>query len=105
MGVFSVAKLNIVCYSAKASYQIDRILNKLIEVFENPDNRLGLALEVVRLIAPLFENVTQKGYRLFHAIMQVPISTTYTQDQKLEAASVRTTQRTTQSVLALRALT
>ena len=41
----------------------------------------------MELITPLSENeISQKSYNLFHVIMQVPVSTAYTQEKKCQVS-------------------
>jgi len=78
------------CCSHECSHQINRIFDKLTEMFRNPthtNDEIDRALEVMELIGPLSENdISQKSYDLFHVIMQAPVSLAYTQEKKWEAS-------------------
>jgi hypothetical protein len=69
---------------------MDRIYEKLVTTFENTKatpNEIDHALEALRLIAPLSEDyIATKSYHLFHAVMEAPLSPTYTEEKKWEAS-------------------
>ena len=70
--------------------QLSRIFDKLTDTFKNPTptpEENDRALEAIELIAPLSENdIAQMSYQLFHVVMQAPVSLTYSQEKKWEAA-------------------
>jgi hypothetical protein len=59
-------------------------------VIQNPNStaeEIDRALEAMQLIAPLSENdIATKSYHLFHVVMQAPVTGTYTQEKKWQAA-------------------
>ena len=77
-------------YSRQVNPQIDKIFEKLTKTFENPASTLkevDLALEVVKLIAPLSNNdIAQKSYNLFNVVMQARVSPAYSQEKKWNAS-------------------
>ena len=77
-------------YSIGRNPQINRIYEKLTEMFGNPSptaEDIDCALESMELVAPLSENdVAQKSYNLFHVVMQAPVSPAYSQEKKWQAS-------------------
>ena len=86
-------------YSDKVNLQINGIYEKLVKTFTNltpttdeidrtsTADEVDRALEAMELIAPLSErDAAQKSYNLFRVVMKAPISATYTQQKKWEAA-------------------
>lgn len=70
--------------------QIDRIYDKLAETFlsTNPTaDDIDRALQAMALIAPFSQDqIATKSYHLFRVIMQAPISFSFSQEKKWEAA-------------------
>ena len=78
------------CCSRQFRSQICRIYRKLVTTFRSPNStfdEIDCALEALRLIAPLSENViATKSYDLFHVVMRAPVSPAYSNEKKWEAS-------------------
>ena len=78
------------CYSREVNPQINRIYQKLTEIFKKPSPttaEIDCALESMKLIVPLSEDsVAKKSYELFRVVMKAPVSSTYSQEKKWEAS-------------------
>jgi len=74
------------CYSHEISPQINRIYEKLTEMFKEPTStpeEISHAVTIIEFITPLAKNdATQGSYDLFRAIMRAPVSPTYSLEQK-----------------------
>ena len=70
--------------------QIDRIYEKIFATFTTPTPttiEIDRALEAMELIAPLcMVEIAAKNYRLFHVVMRTPVSASYSQEKKWQAA-------------------
>ena len=76
------------CCSLKFRSQINRIYEKLVEIFENLDltiDEMNRAIVAMELFAPLSEEIATKSYGLFHVIMQAQVHPTYA-ERKWEAS-------------------
>ena len=77
-------------YSHECSPQIARIYDKLTAAFgsANPTiDKIDCALEAMERIAPPYENnIAQKSYQLFHAVMQASVSVAYSPEKKWEVS-------------------
>ena len=81
----------IVLLHLKSRLQIQTILDALIATFQNSNltdpTDIDCALDVVELITALSEEeVATKSYELFYVIMEPPVPTVYTEEQKWKAA-------------------
>ncbi|KAF9790540.1 hypothetical protein BJ322DRAFT_1037101, partial [Thelephora terrestris] len=87
---FHVDDLLVIDKSFEQHKQVDRIYEKLVETFMNPNpttEDIDRALQTMELIAPTSENdIATKSYHLFHVVMQAPVSTAYTQEKKWQAS-------------------
>ena len=88
--VSSGMKLTHPVSSHEQNRQLGRIYTKLVETIQNANasnQEIYHALEAMDLIAPLSENdIATKSYDLFRVVMQAPVTGTYTQEKKWQAA-------------------
>ena len=76
------------CCSLQFRLQIDAIYEKLEEIFRNPyltTDEINRALEAMKLIAPLSEDIAKNSHNLFHVIMQASVPEAYS-EKKWEAS-------------------
>ena len=85
-GDFFFCEAQFPCPSQKIQSQIRKIYAKLMDTFKDPAStasKIDRALEAMRLITPLPESgIAVESYRLFHVIMQAPVSSAYSDEKE-----------------------